>query len=394
MLDSLVSNEALPGISLGLALPDGSALGLAAGLADADSGEALTPEHLLLAGSAGKLFVTAAAQLLLARGQLDLDQRAADRLGDQTWFARVPNHDAITLRQLLRHQSGIPRYVFDPAFSAALVADPDHVWVAPERIAYVFDHEPLFEAGQGWAYADTNYLLVGLLIERAGGTGFYDYVEEELLRPLGLGGAPDGSSDGPPGIVPSNRRDLPHMAQGHVVMARDMVGADRSLKDGVFQVSPQFEWCGGGYATRPVDLALWTRSLMSGRAIDADYLPDLLDGVDSPPLGIGTRYGLGVILSDGDLGPVRGHSGFMPGYLTFTEYFAEFDLAVTVQINTDDGRGLGESGLDLCTRLASIVIEGLAADASAPGSDWPLQAAGSVPSPVPRAPRVLVPDAG
>lgn len=349
ILDGLVEGG-VPGASAALVLPGGEVVALAAGFASVDDELPLTPEHLLLVGSAGKTYVTAAAHRLVHAGKLELDVPVASYFeGEEVpWLERVPNAGAVTLRQLLRHETGIPRYVFKPEFTAEITERPDRAWRPEELLAFVFDDEPLFAPGEGWAYSDTNYVAAGILIEKAAGRPFYDLVRAELLEPHDLART-----------VPSDRRRIPGMAQGHVVMGRQLGVPARTLAKGEFVYNVQFEWCGGGWATTPGDLARWVGILYSGEAFDAPYLATLLDTVEAPALGPGVEYGLGAMVRDTPAGRLVFHDGFMPGYLTSAGYFPEHGIAAALQLNGDDSRAVGRPLSDVLVELAEAALEAL-----------------------------------
>ncbi len=187
-----------------------------------------------------------------------------------------------------------------------------------------------FVPGEGWEYSDTNFILLGMIMEEITGRACYDLIQERILDPLGLKNTVPSSSRTIPGLDPGVRR--PRQPFG---------GTDEViLPDGRFVINPQFEWAGGGFASTPEDLARWARALYTGEAFDPALLPLMLEGVPAR-LGPGSRYGLGVILTDTPAGPSQGHSGFFPGYLTEMAYFPELDVAVALQVNTSVGRALG-----------------------------------------------------
>ncbi len=344
-LGAWIAERGLPGASLACVLPGGETVALAAGVASQDEPGALAPEGRMLTGSVGKTFVAAAALRLAARGELDLDERAWTFLGDVEGFERLANARDFTLRQCLRHQSGLRRYEFEPAFAQALVADPERRWTPMELCAFVFDDEPLFAPGAGWSYADTNYVVVGMVLERVTGEPFYEHVRRAFLEPLDL-----------QGTLPSDRRDVPGMVQGHVVLGRSFGVGPRALERGVFTYNPQFEWCGGGWAQTPRDLARWARALFSGAALPEGALaPMLADAADASALGPGLRYGLGVLLWDTALGPARGHTGFMLGYQAACAWFPERSLAIALELNTDDTRASGRLE-PVLERLAQVAL--------------------------------------
>ncbi|MEM7305430.1 MAG: serine hydrolase domain-containing protein [Planctomycetota bacterium] len=349
-LELLAQKHDLPGASGAVVLPDGTSVAFAHGWADVESERALVPADRMLSGSTGKTFVAASALHLVGAGRLQLDDPASKFLGEEPWFARLPNADDLTLGALLRHRGGLPRYVFEADFWQTAVADPDRVWAPAELLAFVFDKEPLFAVDEGWAYSDTSYIVVGMMIEAVAGVPFYDYAREHLIEPHGL-----------TSTVPSNSRRIAGLAQGYDSAFGHLGVAERLLDDeGVFAFNPQFEWCGGGYASTPTDLARWSCVLYSGAAFGGDYLEALLDTVPAEPLGPGTRYGPGLILRGTKLGELRGHDGIMPGYSTTMGYFPDADIAAAFQVNAT-GLSLGRPIHEVLVELVEIAREELAA---------------------------------
>ena len=365
VLDELTGERGLPGASAALILLDEAkeaptTHAFTSGMASLEDERRLEPGDRLLSGSVGKTYFSALAHRLRNEGKLDFDAPASSFFEGAEWFQRLPNASGregdeaaagFTVRHLLRHQSGLPRYVFAPAFWEKLFAEPDKVWEPQELLAYVFDAEPLFAPGADMAYADTNYIVLGMILEKITGEKVYDLVARHFLDPLGL-----------EDTVPSSSRRIPGLIQGYAPTSQAQMGVpERVLEDGVFVFNPQFEWCGGGYANTPADLARWAWSLYRGEAMDGPYLETLLETVPAPSLGRDKSYGLGVIVTNTELGPLHGHDGFMPGYLTAMGYFPEHELAVALQLNTDDMRGVGRP---LSAVLVELARAALAAEAS------------------------------
>lgn len=348
-LDSLHAAGTFPGATFGVALPDGTVLGFAVGQADTAADIALRPDDRMLAGSVGKTYVAAVALQLVDEGKLRLDRPIAEHLGGRAWFARLPNARDITVRMLMNHTSGVVRYEFDPRFTQDLTASPDRVWKPEEQIAYVLDSEPPFAAGQGWSYSDTNYLLLGLVIEEITGATLNAEIARRILTPLSL-----------EETRPSDSRRLPGLVQGYAGPDNPFGGTDAMIRDGTFAINPQFEWAGGGYYTSARDLARWAKALYEGRAFSAPMLAEATTGTAARGLGPGSRYGLGVIISDTPLGTAWGHSGFFPGYLTEMRYFPDHDFAVALQVNTSHGRPFGRGPGAALQELAAVIAAALA----------------------------------
>jgi len=320
-----------PGATVGVVLANGESFGLAVGFSDRQTRSPMKPNDRMLAGSVGKTFAAATALQLIKEGKIGLDDRIEKYLGRESWFARLPNAKEITVRQLMNHSSGLMRYEFKEQFTRDLTANPERVWKPAELVAYLLDEKPPFEAGKGWDYSDTNYIVLGMIIEKVTGKKFYDEANRRLLKPLKL--TDTIQQDGP---------RLPGLVQGYAGPNNPFGGTDEMIVNGKFSINPQFEWTGGGYASTAQDLARWAKMLYEGKAFSADLLPQVLDGVSAPMLGRETKYGLGVIIRKTAVGTSYGHSGFFPGYMTDMMYFPEHKVAVAVQVNTSVGRNLGK----------------------------------------------------
>lgn len=329
-LDSLHHAGQFAGAQLAVALPDGSVIALATGMADTAKREAMTTSHLLLSGSVGKTYASAVALQLMHEGKFALDDKVSKYLGDEAWFARLPNANDITIRQLMNHTSGLVRYEFNERFTADLSAAPDRVWQPRELVAYLLDTTAPFAAGQGWDYSDTNYIVLGIIMEKVTGRKYLDLMRERLLQPAGLRET-----------RPSDARVIPGLANGYAGANNPFGGADAVLVDGRMVINPQFEWTGGGVASTARDLARWGKYLYDGKAFDASMMPRLLDGVPAR-LGPNVRYGLGVIMREPPaLGPVHGHSGFFPGYQAELLYLPQHKAAIAFQVNSSVPGALG-----------------------------------------------------
>ena len=338
-----------PGLSAAVALPDGRVIAVTAGLADSTGRVPLAPTHRLLAGSTGKTFFAALALQLTARDSLALDARISRWLGNEPWFARLPNGADITVRQLMNHTSGLVRYEFSDAFARDLAANPLRAWRVPEQLAYILDQPAPFAAGAGWQYSDTNYLVLGLILERVLGGAAFDAIRARFLTPWRLRGT-----------VPQESPTIARLANGYIGPQPVIGLSGETLQDGVLRVNPQFEWAGGGFASTPEDLAHWAQLWYTGRVVPPAVLPQALDAISAPELGRGARYGLGVIVRDTPAGVTYGHSGFFPGYLSEMRYWPSSGIAVAVMTNTSLARAVGTPLGAIADRLAATASEWIA----------------------------------
>lgn len=343
-LDEWHKAGSFPGATVGVVLPNGKSFGLAVGYSDRESKRPMRPDDRMLAGSTGKTFAAATALQLVAEGKLDLDDRIEKYLGKEPWFDKLPNARQITIRQLMNHTSGLVRYEFKKEFTDFLTSNPYKVWTPEERLAYLFGEKAPFEAGKGWDYSDTNYIVLGMIIERVTGKRFYDEARRRVVNPLGL--SDTIAQEGPvmKGVV-----------QGYAGEANPFGGKDAMIENGKFIVNPQLEWTGGGWASTSVDLARWAKMYFEGKAFPASLLPQVLDGVSAPMLGRDAKYGLCAIIRNTPAGVTYGHSGFFPGYMTEMMYFPETKIAVAVQVNTSVPKAIGKPLGRVVSEIAQVV---------------------------------------
>ena len=335
-----------PGATAGFALPGKEAFGLAVGLSNRESQTPMKPNHLLLQGSVGKTYVAAVALQLVQEKKLGLDDKIEKYLGTLPWFSRLPNARDITVRMLMNHTSGLVRYEFKEQFVKDLTASPDKVWKPEELVSYILDTAPPFAAGKGWDYSDTNYIVLGMIIEKITGKTYYAEMRRRVLTPFKLSQT-----------VPSDRRIIPNLSQGYAGADNPFGGRDAMINDkGEMIINPQFEWTGGGIASTASDLARWASLLYEGKVFDAAMLSAMLEGVPAR-LGPEAKYGLGVIIRPTPLGISYGHSGFFPGYITEVMYFPQLKTAIAIQVNTSVPRATGKPLRVVITELAQIIAD-------------------------------------
>jgi D-alanyl-D-alanine carboxypeptidase len=331
-LNELHQAASFPGATIGFVLPDGRSGSVSVGLADVENKIPLKPTDRMLAGSIGKTYVSAAILQVVQEGKLDLDMKIERWFETDSWFPRLPNAKDITLRMLMNHSSGIPEHVLNKDFIAEMKKDPDRIWKPEELVAYILDAKPLFPAGQGWSYADTNYILAGMIFERVTKKTVYGEVERRILKPFKL-----------ERTIPSDRRVLPEVIIGYSMPNSPFGFEGRVIVDGKFIINPQMEWTGGGFASTAEDLARWTKLLYEGKVLKKETLDQMLTGVDAKEgrgSGAGNKYGLAVQIRPSEWGVSYGHGVWFPGYLSEMEYFPRHRVAVAVQFNTDASRTL------------------------------------------------------
>lgn len=241
----------------------------------------------------------------------------------------------------MNHTSGIMRYEFKEQFLKDLTANPAKTWTPEELLFYVLDEIPPFNAGKGWDYSDTNYILLGMIIEKITGEKYYDLLKNEILQPFKL-----------LNTFPSDNRNLKGLTQGYAGEKNEFGGKDKVMgDDSLFIINPQFEWTGGGVYSTTEDLAKWGKLLYEGKVVDTALL---LSSAVPAKLGKDAKYALGVIIRPTALGTAYGHSGFFPGYMTELLYFPQYRMSIAIQCNSSDFKNLR---ISLLKCLLEIVKE-------------------------------------
>lgn len=337
-LDEVREKGGAPGATLGIVLPDGKTIELVSGFSDVESGKAMKIGDRMFSGSIGKTYAMAVVMQLVSEKKLGLDDLASKYLSKTTWFNRLPNASKLTVRMLLNHTGGLPRYVLDPKIWKEAVANPEKIWTIEERLAFIMDAEPVHPAGKGWAYSDTDYILLGAIIEEITGNTYYEEAQKRVLTPLGL----KHSS-------PSNKRKLKGLIPGYTGKEGAFpMPNSKVVEKGKYVINPQLEWTGGGMINTALDLAKWVKLIHEGKAFESSLLKEVQQAVDlqtGQPAEEG--YGFANQIYRTKYGLVHGHSGIMPGYLSIMEYLPEYGFSIALQINADPYSGKLKQGYSL-----------------------------------------------
>ena len=345
-LDAFTASRAVPGVTFSLRRADGTNISLASGLADMEQGSPMMPDTVMFSGSVGKTYAAAVILKLHEQGRVDLHARAADYLQDEAWFPRIANAGEITVEMLLNHTAGIPEYVYKKEIWQELRRNPDRAWSVGERLSFIAADPPPHPAGKGWAYADSHYLILGLIIEKVTGRSYYDVLHEMVLKPCRL----DRTR-------PADRRVLPGLAAGYTRLSEDLLLPRKVSGNGAYAFNPQLEWTGGGLVTTVSDLTSWARQLYGGAVLKPATKKRMLTPAPFPtPLSEKAGYGLGTFIGENSGIAYYGHTGFVPGFVTILQYVPRCGLALALQVNTDDLRG-DDSLLRLFNDLKHIALE-------------------------------------
>jgi D-alanyl-D-alanine carboxypeptidase len=336
LLEQTIANPSIPGVVLAIAIPGQEAWVGARGLADRDAGISLTPDTRFGIASISKTFVATVAMQLVQEGWLALDQTV------EHWLpGLVPRGDRIAVRQLMNHTSGLRDYL-DEAFAQRVLADRGRVWAPRDLVAQAVRQPPYFAPGaQGrWHYSNTNYVLLGLIVEQVTHNSLSREVHQRIIDPLGLHQTffePDDPVDG---------------AKMHGYEVR------RELTGGL---NMSFAWGAGNISSTTTDLARFAQALFGGELLRPETLAAMqaFGGVDRAWDDSDLLYGLGVmqdVMRGAQPTMVRGHTGALVGYRTAMWYVPDRGITLVAAINqmTADPDPLIARALDLLYAQGAI----------------------------------------
>lgn len=297
------------------------------GVAERDKTRAVPVGARFRIGSTTKTFVATVVLQLVGEGRLGLDDPVTK------WLPGVvPNGQHITVRHLLSHTSGL----YDYLRTLPLPPKPEFLenrtrtWTAAEMIERAVANPPVFEPpGDRFSYSNTNYTLLGQIVERVTGRSYAGLVEDRVLRPLGL------HETYLPGTSERIRGPHPH---GYVPIRMD---GTMQLVD-YTEMNPSVMGAGGEMISTTHDLNRFFAALLSGHLLPAH----LLEEMKTPGIE-GGRYGLGMFTMEMSCGiRVFGHDGDALSYHSWSYQTEDLSRQVSIALTPDFLRGDAEEPVE------------------------------------------------
>ncbi|MET9320390.1 serine hydrolase domain-containing protein [Streptomyces sp. NPDC003038] len=317
----------VPGVMVGLWTPDKGSYVRAFGVADKSTGQPMTTGLNMRIGSETKTFTVTALLELVDQGKVGLDDPIAK------YVDGVPNGDEITLRDLAGMRSGLFNYSMDEDFFEALTSDPRRPFTPQQLLSYSFKHPVQFQPGEKFEYSNTNLILVGLVVEKAGGQPLHEFIEQHVLEPAGLHRT----------VFPADAAFPEPHAHGYTNQTAS--GKTEDATDW----NPSWGWAAGAMISDLHDLRSWARTLAQGTLLTpATQAERLKTGPTEIP---GAGYGLGIFNVQGWIG----HNGSLPGYESLVVYLPESRATMVVLLNTDILHGGSEPSTSFGQAITRIV---------------------------------------
>jgi CubicO group peptidase (beta-lactamase class C family) len=309
-----MANQKIPGLALGIYSWGKILLAKGYGLANVELDVPVKPETVFQTGSVGKQFVSAAIMMLVEEGKVSLDDSLAKYFPDApaTW-------KPILIKNMLSHTSGLSEYESDdrtgPNGPFYMRLDFTEDQLVAKVKALPVDSAP----GETWAYRNTNYFLLGVLIHKVTGKPYYEFLDERIFKPLGM-----------TSTRLDNERDImPNRAAGYEL-------DDGQLKNQEW-VSPTFNSTADGTLYSNVldfakwDAALYGTQLLKQSSLDRIWTVFALNDGKPNPVG----YGFGWMIGKQNDHERIEHGGAWQGFTSKISRYPEDGLTIVVLTNLD-----------------------------------------------------------
>ena len=322
-LEAARKSMVIPGVEATVILADGRTWTGVSGDAVVATKTKVTPETPFAIASLTKTFTAALILRLAEEGRLTINDPLA------RWLPDYPNAAHITLRMLLSHTSGLADFFQNPKFDAALNRAKLRVWTPDEVLPFV--GKPAFAPGKGWGYSNTNFVLLGLVAERAGGAPWAEQVRSDFFVPLGLTST-YVQGVGTPAVPPAHANEMFVGFAGRIL--------PRDVSDGStitpFTAVTTAAFSAGSIASTTGDLARWARALYGGDVLAPASLAQMLTFDPEIIRYAALAYGLGVsrVKIDGRFVAV-GHTGALAGTRAAIRWLPKQQVSVAVTFNRD-----------------------------------------------------------
>jgi CubicO group peptidase (beta-lactamase class C family) len=334
----------VPGIAVGVERGGELVYSGVAGVSSLEQQTPIQPADRFGIYSITKMFTAVVVLQLVDEGTLTLADTVTQWLDDPA-VGRIPNVDTVTVEQLLRHTSGIYDFGDDndsPFWEDAFTgpdADWTKVWTNEELLSYAdgANHAPYFAPGTGDYYSNTNYLLLGMIVERASGHHFRDELQTRILDPLALSDTELAEAgDGPIGVV-----DAYHLVEGEIVNVTS-------------PIVPSWAWTAGGIISTTKDLLRFARAVFSGELLSEASFTQMLTFVpSSQPGNEGLEWGMGMYRFSTANGHTAGMDGGSAGFTSHMARHIEGDVTVVALAN------LGNDGTPgaICNEVIAWMLD-------------------------------------
>lgn len=322
ILDKFVYQGA---VGLSVMIKDGYGTWIgAAGKADIASNVDMQVGNQFLIASISKVFTSTAIYSYVDDGLLSIEDPVNKWL-DKSVCDKVDNANETQIKHLLSHRSGIHDY-YTMAFEMARYNRKNNYWSQEEVLAYTYGKKANFSVDAKYEYSNTNYVLLGMILEKVSGLTLKEVYQTKIFDPLNLESAYYGTrQDATPDGLVKGYMDLYETG--------DYVESDYFYQD-------ELSTGDGGIAINVQDLGMFMNELMHGNIISQSSMDAMQNWFDKPKeydKDVQTKNGYGLEYFDNKYGVAYGHTGSMDGFESTLNYYPEGDITIAFLFNHSYG---------------------------------------------------------
>lgn len=327
LLDDFVREQRLPGAVLGVVGPRVNVT-VASGVLDRKTGAPVTPRSRFYVASVGKMITAVAILQLVDEGRIRLDEPVSEILIPAGSLARLPNWRTVTVEQLLNHTSGMPDY-FDSDYEEAAAKDLRMLVDAERALSPIVGRDANAEPGTAYEYSNTNFALLGLILERLDQADLASVLKRRIFGPAGMTSTSVGADMREAGLASG------HATRRGPSALDNLVAYGSTLAD-------------GPVTTTAGDLSRFFVAMRDGKLLKPETLERMLT-----PSAQESGYGLGIEINDTEYGTAYGHNGSVTGFKAEAWYNSKRRTSIVFLTNgeyrTDDA--------DIVSQVADIVFK-------------------------------------
>ncbi len=304
-LDNIIIRTQAKGISAAVGIPNKGIWYATRGITGNKSIEKITPDLKFYAGSIGKIFTAVVILNLIEEGRLSLESPAAN------WFPKLSQASHITINHLLTHTSGIVSFdnLKEYESNKFRYRNPE------EMLSYVKGKKLLFEPGKYYAYSNTGYLMLGIIIEKITGKSYKEAVEQYIINKINL-----------------HETDVLTAQTLKKLIVRGHHNGNALIKTENYVIP----FAAGTIIATPKDLVLFFQALMTGRILTQNSLQKMFSDMNLMTVTQSVYYGKGIVAAiDTPIGDIIGHTGGIRGFGAALYYHPKENIFVCVMMNDD-----------------------------------------------------------
>jgi D-alanyl-D-alanine carboxypeptidase len=345
--------NAIPGVVVLIRSAKQGDWSAAFGTKEIGKNEPISLDDYFRIGSNTKTMTATVILQLVQEGKLSLDDPVSK------YVAGIANGELITVGQLADMRSGLDAFTSNLGYNQTLDSTPTKAWTPEELLGIARPQPALSPPGQTFDYSNTNYLLLGIIMQQVTGKTVAENFEERIFRPLGLRHTsfPAQNDSSIPEPHPqgyqfgTNAADIDSYALPPAEVSGALNGTLPPIKDTT--INPSAFWTAGAVISTPADMTTYVKGMVSGELLDkrtqSTRIASILPTDPTKPIG----YGYGLV----KFGPfLYGHDGQTPGFSTFMAYDLKNDITIVIGTNLAASPVDGSNAATLIYKAVASVL--------------------------------------